>query len=244
MAEDDTSPSATETVYKVIHLVASSPLSWEAAAAAGVAEATKTITDLRVARVVRADATVEEGAVTLYRVKLEASFRLDRMRTSRADHAPVRVRRYLIVANQTLSSAGLTAAIRERHLTGTAEFHVLVPASPAGGSGTSFVGDPFSGYGGVDPDTIDAMRSEAAQAAAERLRSHESQLEQLGANFTSEVGPADPFQAIMQVMSRSSFDEIVISTLPQRLSRWLHVDLPRRVERATHLPVAVFTPQE
>lgn len=243
----DTQPVAsmeTERVFKVIRLVASSPLSWEAAAQVAIAEATKTITDLSIARVIETDAVLGGGQVVLYRVKLEASFQLDRLRNVAAGEPPVRVRRYLVVANQTLSSPGLSAAIRERHLIGPAEFHVVVPASTAGGLVTGFVGDPITGQAGLDAETIDTARIEASRAAHSRLQDHEQGLAQLGATYTAEVGPADPYKAILQVLARASFDEILISTLPERFSQWLHLDLPQRVRRATPVPVTVFTPNE
>jgi len=43
-----------------------------------------------------------------------------------------------------------------------------------------------------------------------------------------EVGSADPMAAIQDTIARESFDEIVISTLPRRMSRWLRVDLPSK----------------
>ena len=68
-----------------------------------------------------------------------------------------------------------------------------------------------------------------------RLADHREQL-------TSEVGGHDPFAAISRVMERSSFDEIIISTLPSAISRWLKMDLPSRVERAFSMPVVVINP--
>ncbi len=42
-------------------------------------------------------------------------------------------------------------------------------------------------------------------------------------------------------MERASFDEIIISTLPSSVSRWLRIDLPSRVKRAYPLPVVTIT---
>jgi hypothetical protein len=52
----------------------------------------------------------------------------------------------------------------------------------------------------------------------------------------------DPFDAVRDVLSRGSYDRVIISTLPRRVSHWLRRDLPRRVE-ALGVPVEVVTPQ-
>ncbi|GAB4575368.1 MAG: dodecin family protein [Anaerolineae bacterium] len=66
----------TESVYKVIELVGTSPESWEKAAAAAVAMAAKSLRDLRVAEVVELDMTLEDGKVQLYRAKVKISFKV------------------------------------------------------------------------------------------------------------------------------------------------------------------------
>jgi flavin-binding protein dodecin len=64
-----------ESVYKVIELVGTSTESWEKAAAAAVATASKSLTDLRIAEVVQLDMTIENGTVSAYRAKLKVSFK-------------------------------------------------------------------------------------------------------------------------------------------------------------------------
>jgi hypothetical protein len=59
----------------------------------------------------------------------------------------------------------------------------------------------------------------------------------LGAEVDGEVGEADPVAAIKEVLSSQPVDEIILSTLPQRRSRWLARDLPGRVRRDFGLPV-------
>ena len=67
-----------ESVYKVIELVGTSSESWEKAAAAAVAEASKTLRDLRIAEVLELDMTIgDDGQVSAYRAKVNVSFRVE-----------------------------------------------------------------------------------------------------------------------------------------------------------------------
>jgi flavin-binding protein dodecin len=65
------------SVYKVITLVGTSPLSWEKAAAAAVEQASKTLRDLRVAEVEELDMHLENGKITAYRAKVRLSFKYE-----------------------------------------------------------------------------------------------------------------------------------------------------------------------
>ncbi len=51
------------------------------------------------------------------------------------------------------------------------------------------------------------------------------------------VGDPDPVVAAMDVWDPMAFDEIVVSTLPTGVSRWLGLDLPRRLEKLTAVSV-------
>lgn len=64
-----------ESVYKVIELVGTSSESWEKAAAAAIATASKNLKDLRIAEVVELDMQIEEGKVSTYRAKVKVSFK-------------------------------------------------------------------------------------------------------------------------------------------------------------------------
>ena len=64
-----------DSVYKIIELVGTSPVSWEKAAAAAVARAAEHLRDLRIAEVIQQDMHLKDGKVETYRVKLKLSFK-------------------------------------------------------------------------------------------------------------------------------------------------------------------------
>lgn len=66
-----------ESVYKVIELIGTSTQSWEKAAAAAVARASKSLRDLRVAEVIQLDMQLENGKVEIYRAKVRVSFKYE-----------------------------------------------------------------------------------------------------------------------------------------------------------------------
>jgi dodecin len=66
-----------DSVYRVTEVIGVSSESWEAAARNAVQTAGNTIRDLRVAEVLRQDVTIENGAITGYRVRLGISFKYD-----------------------------------------------------------------------------------------------------------------------------------------------------------------------
>ena len=66
-----------DSVYRVTEVIGTSGESWEAAARNAVETAAKSVRDLRVAEVVRQDLTVENGAITSYRVRLAISFKYE-----------------------------------------------------------------------------------------------------------------------------------------------------------------------
>ncbi len=67
--------------------------------------------------------------------------------------------------------------------------------------------------------------------------------EAAGGHVAGIIGDTDPFVAIREVVTNVGVDEIIISTLPARVSRWLRRDLPRRVNEFG-LPVTVVTAQQ
>jgi len=133
-----------------------------------------------------------------------------------SDSAPARV---LLVAHRTAATQGLREAVRERAARGPATFHLVVPAHPHGLHKV------------VDPQEGDEGEAERTLAAALPLLS-----EAAGSEVTGHVGDHEPLMAIEDAIHRGSYDEIVISTLPRRLSRWLRLDLVSKA-RGTGLPV-------
>lgn len=126
----------------------------------------------------------------------------------------------LLVANRTATTRRLGQAVAQRALEGAARFHLVVPACPHGLHRV------------VDPEV--AGRDEARAQLDAALASLS---EAAGTEVTGEVGDADPLAAIQDALSRDRFEEIVVSTLPRRISRWLRLDLPSKA-RGLGLPVA------
>jgi hypothetical protein len=133
-----------------------------------------------------------------------------------SDPAPARV---LLVAHRTAATEGLRDAVRARVARGSATFHLVVPAHPHGLHKV------------VDPQDGDEGEAERALTKALPLLT-----EAAGSEVTGHVGDHEPLMAIEDALHRSPYDEIVISTLPRRLSRWLHLDLVSKA-RGTGLPV-------
>jgi flavin-binding protein dodecin len=65
------------SVYKVIEIVGSSPESWEKAAQAAIAVASKSLRDLRIAEVSALDVHLENGKISAFRTKLKVSFKFE-----------------------------------------------------------------------------------------------------------------------------------------------------------------------
>ena len=64
-----------ESEYQVIHIVGTSPESWEKAAAAAVEQGASLLRDTRIAEVVELDMQTDENNTCLYRAKLRVSFK-------------------------------------------------------------------------------------------------------------------------------------------------------------------------
>jgi hypothetical protein len=125
--------------------------------------------------------------------------------------------RILIVAHRTAAAPGLLAEVRARAASGPARFTLLVPR-------------PY-----WDPDT-----EEAAVTLELAIPSLE---EAAGEHVEALIGDSDPAVAVREAFEHEAFDEVIVSTLPARVSRWLHRDLPSRV-RELGVPVTVVTAKE
>jgi hypothetical protein len=67
----------TDSVYKVVELVGSSPTSWEEAAKKAVEEAGKSLKNLRIAEIEKLDMRVENGQVAAFRARVHLSFKYE-----------------------------------------------------------------------------------------------------------------------------------------------------------------------
>jgi hypothetical protein len=118
----------------------------------------------------------------------------------------------LLVAHRTAATPGLLAEVERRAAEGECRFTLLVPR-------------PF-----WDADTEEAATT--LELALPLLE------EAAGGPVAGLIGAEDPFQAVASALEARPYDEIVISTLPAHVSRWLRMDLPARVRRLG-LPVTV-----
>ncbi|HWO47113.1 MAG TPA: hypothetical protein VNM41_03550 [Solirubrobacterales bacterium] len=131
----------------------------------------------------------------------------------------------LVVANRTADSPDLIAALQERAARRPLALTLLVPAVP---HGLAWAADMKAGWAEA------ALR---AERAGDRIREGGLELEEVI------VGDPDPFAAVGDVLHVREFDEIVVSTLPRTVSRWLAMGLPARLRRIVDLPVAEVNAQ-
>ena len=149
------------------------------------------------------------------------------------------MRRCLVVANRTLLSAELREELRQRIESGPASFYVLVP-------NTSAADYQVPADSGVLPPSLawwatdyrgPATDEEASAQARERLGETLADLAAHGAAAEGDLGSSRPLEAMEKVVADHQFDEIIVATLPQPISRWLGTDLPHQAERKFRLPV-------
>src|SRR3954454_12709588 len=138
--------------------------------------------------------------------------------------------RVLVVADPRGTDAALAHAVRRRAALGACEFTLLVPAVARGLHRV------------VDPEDACCEEAQAAIAAIQPLLEAAC-----GTPVATRIGAHEVLAAIEDALNDEHFDEVIMSTVPTRLSRLLHVDLPRKVAAhgvavtavgRTHLEVA------
>jgi hypothetical protein len=127
--------------------------------------------------------------------------------------------RILIVANRTAATPALIEAVRERAQRGPCSFALLVPQLAC-----------EVPYGDEEARKTLELAIPLLEDAA-------------GSSVTPIIGPADALLAVERVLVREHFDEVIVSTLPERVSQWLKRDLPSRIERL-QVPVTVVRARE
>lgn len=121
--------------------------------------------------------------------------------------------RVLVVAHRTAASPALIAAVRERAARGPAAFTLLVPA-PAHGLDRL-----------AEPDDVGVDEAQITLDLALPLLE-----EATGGRVDGIVSGATPLDAVSDAVHQHGFDEIIISTLSPRVSRWLKLDVPNRLK--------------
>ena len=122
------------------------------------------------------------------------------------------VARVLVVAHRTAATPALLDAVRARAASGSAEFTLLVPRTM---STLHRLTNPEDGGEEESHAVLDLALPLLEEAAGGPVRGL--------------VGDADPVNAVNDAVHSDHYDEIIISTLSPRVSRWLHMDVPRRL---------------
>jgi hypothetical protein len=141
-----------------------------------------------------------------------------------SSNAPTRV---LVVAHKTAATQPLLDAVSERAKRGPCVFTLLVPNAA---HGLHKVVDPEDQGAGEASAVIERALPLLEEAAG-------------GTQVEGIVGAPDPVVAVHDAINLRGFDEVIVSTLPTKLSRWLKLDLPSKISGAG-LPVTTVTPSE
>jgi hypothetical protein len=134
--------------------------------------------------------------------------------------------RVLVVAHKTAATQPLLDAVAERARRGPCEFTLLMPAARHG----------LEKLASSDHEGAEETRSALAEALPALSRAAGSPVEGI-------LGDTDPVAAVQDAINLRGFDEVIISTLSARLSRWLRLDLPSKVS-GMGLPVTTVTPKD
>ena len=125
----------------------------------------------------------------------------------------------LVVAHQTAANSALLEAVHERAQQGPVRFHMVVPRRP---HGMHKVVDPNEAGEDEANTVLDSALPKLSEAA--------------GQPVTGSIGDPEPLMAIHDAVNLGEFQEIIISTLPLGISRWLKLDLVSKA-RGLGLPV-------
>ena len=135
--------------------------------------------------------------------------------------------RVLVVAHKTAATPALIEAVRERAARGAATFTLLVPNAA---HGLHAVDRPRGPGRATRPTRSSTSRSRCWRRPPAR-------------RSTGMVGDPSPMNAIQDAINLHGFDEVIISTLPARVSKWLKLDLPSKVT-GLGLPVTTVTARD
>jgi hypothetical protein len=128
-----------------------------------------------------------------------------------------------VVAARTAATPALLDAVRERSRRGPCTFTLLVP-------------NPTHGlHAVVDPEDQGTDEGQSILELALPLLEDAA-----GAEVEGIVGDHRPLDAIQDAVNLYGYDEIILSTLPARVSKWLKLDLPSKV-KGLGLPLTTIT---
>jgi len=138
------------------------------------------------------------------------------------------MRRYLVIANQTLATHQLRQELLLRAESGESLFHFLVPNT---------ADNDYSSEWAEHEGVIDA----GTKGAKARLEFALAAVRAAGACALGALADPDPLTAVELQLQCSAYDEVIVSMLPEPSSRWFKADLPSRISRSVQIPVTMIT---
>ena len=150
------------------------------------------------------------------------------------------MRQILVVANQTLGGERLKEVVRERIGQGPCTFTLVVPVIQDAGDVIGNFGAAEVPHNWGTSTTYESARIQAVR----RLGAGIQALSELGASVDGDVGEQDPVKAVGHCLAAGTYEEIIVSTLPKTVSRWLLQDIPHRIQRKYKIPVTTVTARE
>ena len=156
---------------------------------------------------------------------------------------------YLVVDIDATGGEHLIAEVRRRIAREPSSFFVLVPVPESESQRHGLLDGMVAGEAGpmvvqADlPRRVDQEREVLERQSRGRVELLTREIRAAGGDADGDLGDPDPLKAIELEVRTQRFDEIILSTPPAGLSKWLHRDLPHRVERKFGLPVETVTPQ-